>query len=77
MVAAELSPVDVSLVVILEQNLPFFKRSAMAVALPSPTGDDLGSRSAFAVGVCTRIEWVLEKIEVNKPVDDKLSKPVK
>src|SRR5262249_51834367 len=56
----ELRPVDVALVVILEQNLPRLKRFWMAIALAGPSVDDLGALLTFAVGVSTCIERVLE-----------------
>ncbi len=60
LVPFELGPIDIAFVVILEQNLPLFKRLAVTVALPGATIDDLGALLAFAVGVDARIEWVLE-----------------
>ena len=60
LVPFELRPVDVAVVVILQQNLPLLKRLAVAVALPGTSVDDLGALLAFAVGVGARIERVLE-----------------
>src|SRR5215212_8365457 len=60
LVSIKLPPIDVTLVVILEQDLPFFKGSAVAVALAGAAIDDLGPLLAFAVGVCTRVEGVLQ-----------------
>ena len=60
LVPFELRPVDVAFVVILQQNLPFLKRFAVAVALAGASVDDLGALLAFAVGVGARIERVLE-----------------
>jgi hypothetical protein len=60
LVSFELRPVDVAFVVILQQNLPFLKRFAVAVALAGTPVDDLGALLAFAVGVGARIERVLE-----------------
>ena len=56
----ELGPIDIALVVILEQNLPLLERLAVTVALPGATIDDLGALLAFSVGVDARVEWVLE-----------------
>jgi hypothetical protein len=47
-------------VVILQQDLPLLKRFAVAVALASPSVDDLSALLAFAIGVGARIEWVFE-----------------
>src|SRR5215210_4422995 len=60
LVPIKLPPVDVPLVVILEQDLPVFKGSAVAVALAGAAIDDLGPLLAFAVGVCTSVEGVLQ-----------------
>jgi len=60
LVPFELGPIDIAFVVILEQNLPLFKRLAVTVALPGATLDDLGALLAFSVGVDARIERVLE-----------------
>src|SRR5215210_8479193 len=60
LVPIKLPPVDVPLVVILEQDLPFFKGSAVAVALAGAAIDDLGPLLAFAVGVCPSVEGVLQ-----------------
>jgi len=56
LVPIELPPIDVTLVVILEQDLPFFKGSAVAVALAGAALDDLDPHLAFAVGVDPRVE---------------------
>src|SRR3954452_11850736 len=45
---------------ILEQDLPFFKGSAVAVALAGAAIDDLGPLLAFAISVCTSVEGVLQ-----------------
>ena len=50
LVPIKLSPIDVPLVVILEQDLPFFKRFAVAVAFAGAALDDLDPLLAFAVG---------------------------
>src|SRR3954447_935234 len=60
LVPIKLPPIDVTLVVILEQDLPFFKPSAVAVALARAAIDDLGPLLAFAVGVCPSVEGVLQ-----------------
>src|SRR3954453_5770719 len=60
LVPIKLPPIDVTLVVILEQDLPFFKGSAVAVALAGAAIDDLDPLLAFAVGVCTSVEGVLQ-----------------
>ena len=51
LIALELGPVHVTLVVILQQNLPLFKRLAVAIALPRPSFDDFGALLALSVGV--------------------------
>jgi len=51
LVPIKLPPIDVALVVILEQDLPVFKGSAVAVALAGAAIDDLDPLLAFAVGV--------------------------
>jgi hypothetical protein len=56
----ELRPVDIAVVVILQQNLPLLKRLAVPVNLASPSVDDLGALLAFAIGSGARVEWVLE-----------------
>jgi len=60
LVPLELRPVDVAVVVILEQNLPLLKRFVVAVALAGATVDDLRAFFTFAVGVSACIEWVLQ-----------------
>ena len=60
LVPIKLPPIDVPLVVTLEQDLPFFKRSAVAVALAGAALDDLDPLLAFAVGVCPSVEGVLQ-----------------
>jgi hypothetical protein len=47
-------------VVILQENLPLLKRFAVSVALPGAPIDDLGALLAFAVGIGSRIERVLQ-----------------
>src|SRR5208337_5123837 len=47
LVPFELRPVDIPFVVILQQNLPFFQRLAVAVALAGTSVDDLGPLLAF------------------------------
>src|SRR3954447_15393704 len=53
LVPIKLPPIDVTLAVILEQDLPVFKGSAVAVALAGAAIDDLDPLLAFAVGVGT------------------------
>lgn len=60
LVPLELLPVDVALVVILQQDLAVLKRTMVAVGLARPAVDDLGPVDAFAVGVDAGIEWVLQ-----------------
>ena len=60
LVPLELLPVDVALMVILQQNLAVLKRSMVAVGLARPAVDDLGPVDAFAVGVDAGIEWILQ-----------------
>src|SRR4051812_5904764 len=60
LVPIKLPPIDVPLVVILEQDLPVFKGSAVAVALAGAALDDLGPLLAFAISVCTSVEGVLQ-----------------
>jgi hypothetical protein len=60
LVPFELRPIDIAVVVILQQNLPLLERSAVAVALAGPSVDDLGALLAFAIGVGACIERVLE-----------------
>jgi hypothetical protein len=60
LVPLKVSPVDIALVMILQQHLPLLKRLAVAVAGTGPSIDDLGALLAFAVGVGARIERVLE-----------------
>jgi hypothetical protein len=47
-------------VVILQQNLPLFKRLAVPITLASPSVDDLSAFLAFAIGIGARIERVFE-----------------
>jgi hypothetical protein len=47
-------------VVILQQNLPLFKRLGVPITLSSPFGDDLSAFLAFAIGIGARIERVFE-----------------
>src|SRR3954468_16607284 len=60
LVPIKFSPIDVTLVVILEQDLPVFKGSAVAVALAGAALDDLDPCLAFAVGVGPGVEGVLQ-----------------
>src|SRR5580704_4682257 len=58
LVPFELRPVDIAVVVILQQNLPVLKRLVVAIGLARPSVDDLGALLTLAVGA--RIERVLE-----------------
>src|SRR5262249_35915795 len=60
LIPLELCPIDIRLVVILQQNLPFRKRFAVAVALAGASIDDLSALLTFAVGVSASVERVLE-----------------
>jgi hypothetical protein len=60
LVPFELGPVDVAVVVILQQNLPLLKRLAVAIARSGTSIDDLGALLALAVGIGTRVKRVLE-----------------
>src|SRR5262249_42230763 len=60
LVPLELCPSDVSLMVILQQNLAVLKRFAVAVAFAEAAIDDLRSLLAFAVGICSCVEGILQ-----------------
>ena len=60
LVALELLPVEVALVMILQQDLAVLKRTIVPVGLTRPAINDLGSIDAFAVGVGAGIERVLQ-----------------
>jgi hypothetical protein len=60
LIAFKLLPVDIALVMILEQDLAVPKWTIVPVGLARPAINDLGSIGAFAVGVGTGIEWVLQ-----------------
>ena len=60
LVPLELGPVDVALMVILEQNVPLIERPAMTVGLAGTAVDDIGPLLAFIVGVHPCVEGVLE-----------------
>src|SRR4051794_40791630 len=53
-------PIDVAVVVLLEQNLPLVLRFAVPVALAGATLHDRGALLAFAVDVGAGVEAVLE-----------------
>lgn len=59
LVSLELLPVDVTFVVILQQDLTILKRAMVAVGLARPAVNNLGSVDAFAVGVDAGVEGVL------------------
>ena len=60
LIAFKLLPVDVALVMLLEQDLAVPKRTKVPVGLTRPAINDLGSIDAFAVGVGAGIERVLQ-----------------
>ena len=60
LVALELLPVDVSLVMPLEQHLPLIAGAPMAVGLASAAVDDLRAMLTLSVGVDTCVERILE-----------------
>jgi hypothetical protein len=60
LVPLELLPVDIALVMILQQDLAVPKRTIVPVGLARPAINDLGSIDAFAVGVGAGIERVLQ-----------------
>src|SRR5271156_55215 len=60
LIAFKLLPVNVALMMILQQDLAVLERTIVAVGLARPAINDLGSIEAFAVGVGTGIEWVLQ-----------------
>jgi len=60
LVAFKLVPVDVALVVVLQQDLAVLKRAMMAIGFARPAVNDLGAVDAFAVGVDACIERVLQ-----------------
>ena len=60
LIAFEFLPVDVALVMILQQDLAVPKRTVVPVGLTRPAINDLGSIDAFAVGVGAGIERVLQ-----------------
>src|SRR6202007_3400814 len=58
LIAFKLLPVDVALMMLLEQDLAVPKRTKVPVGLTRPAINDLGSIDAFAVGVGAGIERV-------------------
>jgi hypothetical protein len=60
LIAFKLLPIDVALVMTLEQDLAVPKRTEVPVGLTRPAIDDLGSIDTFAVGVGAGIERVLQ-----------------
>jgi transposase len=60
LIPLELWPSDVTLMVILQQNLALLKRLAVAVALAEAAINDLRSLLAFAVGICSGVEGILQ-----------------
>jgi len=60
LVPFEFRPLDVALMMVLEENLPLLERLAVAVALAGASFNYLGTLLAFAVGVGARVERVLE-----------------
>ena len=60
LVTLELRPIDVALVMALEENLAVVEGAAMAVGLPGATVDDLGAMFGFTVGVGAGVKRVLQ-----------------
>src|SRR5271168_5413890 len=60
LVPLELLPVDVAIMMILQQYLTVLKRTVVAVGLARPPINNLGSIDAFAVGIDTGIKGVLQ-----------------
>src|SRR5208283_5834333 len=60
LVPFELSPVDIALMVILEDDLPVFERLSMPVSLLRPPVDDRRAMLALPVDIGASIERVLE-----------------
>src|SRR5262249_33489447 len=60
LIALELCPANVTLVVLLDEHLPGFNRFAVAVALARTAINDLGALLALSVGVDAGIESVLQ-----------------
>ena len=61
LIALELLPIDVALVMILQQDLAVLERTMVSVGLARPAIDDLGSIDTFAVGIGTGMERVLQQ----------------
>jgi hypothetical protein len=60
LVALELRPVDVPLVVILQEDLTLLQATVMTIGLAGAPIDDLGAVLALTVGVRARVERVLQ-----------------
>ncbi len=60
LIAFELGPVDVGVVMVLEHHLPAFDRLAVFIGLARPALDNGGARLSLAVHVHACIEGVLE-----------------
>jgi len=60
LVAFELRPIDVSLVMALQEDLAVFEGAVMTVGLPGTAIDNRGAVLALTVGVGARVEGVLE-----------------
>ena len=63
LIALELRPIDVALVVILQQNLPLLHRFAAAIALSHMPVHNLRLHLALAVAIGTCVEPILQKRE--------------
>jgi hypothetical protein len=61
LIALELVPVDVALVMILQQDLAVLERTVVSVGLARPAINNLGSVDGFAVGVGAGMERVLQQ----------------
>ena len=60
LVALELRPVDVALVMVLQQNLPLLHRLGVTVCLPHVPIDDLGPTLVLSIRVDTSVEGTLQ-----------------
>jgi len=60
LVVLELRPVDVALVMVLQQNLPLLHRLSVTVCLSHVPIDDLGSTLVLSIRVGTGVEGVLQ-----------------
>ena len=60
LITFKLLPVDVALVMIFQQDLAVLQRTIVPVGFARPAINDLGSIDAFAVGIGTGIERILQ-----------------